>query len=936
MSTLYTVYTYGNGHLVAEVFNAVAMMVGDKSYISVLRLAALCAFAWVLLTVVLKMEPIVMLRWFAGFYFLLNVLIVPKMSVAIEDRLDAPLTQVVDHVPAGLVVFASLTSRIGDSLAQLFDKVFALPDDLQYAKTGYLMGARLAQTLGTMRVTDATFTSNLSRYVKQCVFYDVLLGKYTVKDLYQSSDVWGFVTANASPARAFLYQAENHQEILTCQAGVIRLNQTWSKELNQSATLWGKHLFGANTLNPKALFLSRLPVALGYLTKLSSLTSEKVMQQAMMGDLLRTAVSDYGAQTGSAAAVTRFANARGNNLLRSKFKIVGNEAATWLSTMFNVINVLLYGSFLLIALLLALPMGGQVVKYYVQALLWVQCWPPLYAILNLVMTYSAQSKSLAAVSTLGAPVLNLNTTTGLALVNADMAAYAGYATMLIPFLAWGLVSKGSLAVTALASNVAGLATQAAARASEEATTGNYNFGNLSLDNQTAFNTSRNHFNSNASVQQGMSTVQAADGALLHYTQDGGSVVDARGAISSLGTSINYADAIRSSSMEQSDKALTEGLNQSHQYGEQVSGVLRQLYEVGQHVGHTFSHDNSASLSTSSQFADSLEAYSQRVDEFAHSHGLTTAQAAKVLGQVYAGGELYGQSPKFFKMRVKGELGGKVSFEGMTDAQRNQVYNDAHRFTELHSFRNVVDSVQRAAQDEQLRSNIDNGERIMDNLGTSFEQAANLRQDAVAHLQDAASYREAASFASDHASSINVNMGQQFVEWVAEQPGATGHAMGVAQAETLITQHPEVARSLANDFVQFETSRLAATYHEEGQSPEAIQGAFAQHTKALGGNGLVEQAQAAMKQRVMNQAASTPLAKASSHERPVTDLVQQQFNEAQTRLLEERLNDEAQDYSDKGYAKFATDPSRHDLGRHALRDAKTSVKDFFNIGESDHS
>ncbi|MBY0428303.1 MAG: hypothetical protein K2Q32_03700, partial [Alphaproteobacteria bacterium] len=62
------------------------------------------------------------------------------------------------------------------------------------------------------------------------------------------------------------------------------------------------------------------------------------------------------------------------------------------------------------------------------------------AILNLVMTMGGRTESLASIATAsGAGVaFTLNTYSGLAKVNADMAAFAGFATLAIPIISYGL------------------------------------------------------------------------------------------------------------------------------------------------------------------------------------------------------------------------------------------------------------------------------------------------------------------------------------------------------------------------------------------------------------------------------------------------------------------------------------------------------------------
>lgn len=70
----------------------------------------------------------------------------------------------------------------------------------------------------------------------------------------------------------------------------------------------------------------------------------------------------------------------------------------------------------------------QVLKGYVFALIWLQTWPLLFAILNSAMAYYAKQN--------GVPVV-LSELSQVQLKNSDIATTAGYIAVMIPPLSWG-------------------------------------------------------------------------------------------------------------------------------------------------------------------------------------------------------------------------------------------------------------------------------------------------------------------------------------------------------------------------------------------------------------------------------------------------------------------------------------------------------------------
>ena len=136
------------------------------------------------------------------------------MNIEVIDRITPSQYYHVANVPFGLGFFASVASSVGDSQTQLFEKIYHWPDSSQqpsYSKTGFLMYAKLASDVQAIAVHDPIFAQDLDHFMDQCVFYDILLGKYTLNDLMQTEDIWGFIGSHSpSMARAFQYTDPYH------------------------------------------------------------------------------------------------------------------------------------------------------------------------------------------------------------------------------------------------------------------------------------------------------------------------------------------------------------------------------------------------------------------------------------------------------------------------------------------------------------------------------------------------------------------------------------------------------------------------------------------------------------------------------------------------------------------------------------------------------
>jgi conjugal transfer mating pair stabilization protein TraG len=195
------IFTVGGGDYLVNVFQAVAAWTGNG------RLQEPASGrhghgAWPLrITLAFNQDWRAWINWFLGATLIYSCLMVPRLDVHVTDRLNPSLAPAnVSNVPLGLALMASFTSQVGDYLTGSAEVVFGLPGDLNYSKNGMIYGARLYDATRSLRISDPEFAANLDEHFRQCVFYDVLLGRYSMKELAETSDIWATI-APGSQAR---------------------------------------------------------------------------------------------------------------------------------------------------------------------------------------------------------------------------------------------------------------------------------------------------------------------------------------------------------------------------------------------------------------------------------------------------------------------------------------------------------------------------------------------------------------------------------------------------------------------------------------------------------------------------------------------------------------------------------------------------------------
>ena len=168
----------------------------------------------------------------------------------------------------------------------------------------------------------------------------------------------------------------------------------------------------------------------------------------------------------------------------------------------NVMEALIYAAFIFIIPLAMLPLGWRFIAKWGELVLWINMWPPLYAIVNFIANAAIRSKSLAAASLQTDAGVTIANSVSITNLHADMAAQAGFMTVTVGALAYALIRGGAGSFVHLADHMSGPASAAAARATEDMVSGNYSFGNVSSGNYQANNASSFQENWSPSLNSG--------------------------------------------------------------------------------------------------------------------------------------------------------------------------------------------------------------------------------------------------------------------------------------------------------------------------------------------------------------------------------------------------------------------------------------------------
>ncbi|EPK8499633.1 conjugal transfer mating-pair stabilization protein TraG, partial [Klebsiella pneumoniae] len=732
----------------------------------------------------------------------------------------------VDNVPIGLAIPASLTTRVGNALIQSYEMVFALPDSVTYSKTGMLFGSNLVAKSTDFLSQNPQITTLFSDYVQNCVMGDIFLNhKYSFEELLNSPDPYTLIFANPSPLRGVF---DKNNQFQTCEEASRDLKSALALDTQTGGKTWNyyvRQLFGGKP-NPDLLFSQMIGDSYNYFYS-SGQSAGQIIRQNVTMNALRSGIQSYAARSGDTASLVNIANTSSLEKQRLAQATMGHQALRALPLTQTVIMGIMIGMFpIMVMAAMFNMMTLQVLKGYVFALIWLQTWPLLFAILNSAMAYYAKQN--------GVPVV-LSELSQVQLKNSDIATTAGYIAVMIPPLSWGIVKSMGAAFSSAYSHFSSSGLSATSQAASGVVDGNYSFANMQMENVSGYS-----WGTNSTTSFGQMSRQLANGGMSTQTRDGSMVWDSGGAMSKLPVDINVGRQIASAQQQMAREADVQAESALHGYNSSVTSAWNSLQQFGTNKGNSASTTTGADTTESSQ--DSMarskmwnavvanakannisneESFQQLMDDSAKS---TQGVDLYGSGKWSSGDQLFGKLGKWgtglsAEAGVKGSAGWTHS-SGNTDnvGTSGRESNDSRHDTSSQAAKDFKEASDYFTSRKTTTSgNItdNNASSRVDQFAASLSSAKNSYDQYTSSRTRSHEYSEMASRTESMTGQMNENLTQQFANFVQHR------APQDAEAILTNTSSPEIAaqrEALAREFVKEQVEpRVDAAYQQGRES-----------------------------------------------------------------------------------------------------------------------
>jgi len=780
---VWEIYAYQNADSLFGIFNAAAAIHASSDYMAAVAAVAFCGFAAALIAYAFAPEKLQGWKWLATVLLVFAVLIVPRVTVGIVDKTGGSPVKVVANVPFGVAMLGSVTSTIGHTLTGLFETAFqvipgagALPSELTYEKNGLMFGNRLIRDTGNVVFQDPNFRTDLINYIHNCTMYDLIDGTVDPGTFSSSDDVWALM-GTPNPARfSTITGGGGAVTVDTCPNVYTNLNGRLPAQITR---IQGKLAFQLNPTLPSAAATAAIAgqIQQAYL-KNSIATAAATAADLIRQNAVLNAINDtsniIGQKVNDPASMV---------LAVGRAQAVAQQNATWLNygkvaeqalpVFRNVIEAITYALFPLFVLLLLLTSGRETMiafKGYAAILIWIQLWPPLYAVLNYMASiYAAYDLAAAADLGTGAKALSLQTASTIYSRAISGEAIVGYLAISIPFIAWAALKRMENFGTALVGGLSGLQ-GILSGSTGSAAVGNVNMGNVAMDqlqlapNRTsAFMSSWQNDLTGNTVSSNALTGRTAV-SLLRNQGFASRVVSMRVSEQDVTEASRQADAARS-------EAVSASTERSAVLADTFSRGLAKLRSVRSSGGTT--------SSSFEQMGETLNRLDQISKSVASSTGLTQSQVAQIA--FGASGHL-GVNTAVAGAEIQARAGKNYS-SGISAAQQKVL--NALTQEQVAEFKQFGDRVSR---DSSIVDSFASDSREGQEMSSRLSSATSRAKRADATYSERTAFAERLSSARDRGESISVDIAQDphnlemFLRYAERYGGNSAAALSMFDAE----------------------------------------------------------------------------------------------------------------------------------------------------------
>lgn len=851
----FEIFAYWSTSELVTLFNAIAALTNSSDFLSLLRLLGIIGILSVALVVLgggLRMDHT--WRWVMMAALFHGMLLIPKATVVIIDRTSSGAPPyVVANVPVGIASVISTTTKIGDFLTTAFETVFSLPNEVQFRKSGTLFGARVVRNLLMARSGSPVLSANMTDFIRECVYPELATGYIHSQDLVREQDLWNFLNGRTNIAR--------YVEIRQIPSGTMMLPMTCPDAYTTLTTQINTVVNTAindlsNVLNPtvpvamrQALTQNQIVTAANLYTGISS-SAPEIMRQGIIMNQFLDAQYNIPAQVGNtASAASSLAVVQSIRSTSESYRVMATAGQQVMPKVRNVIEMVLYAlaPLTLFMIIIMGHFGFSALGMYIKCLLWIQLWPPLYAVLNFIMTMYS-SKEALAVANGGMSMHTIGYLNNMMV--SDQAIAGMIAVVGVPTISWMLVNGMALGASAFASAIGSPAGAEAARFAAAASQGNINMGQAGIDNQTMYqHQEQPNYHQGAPVLYGT----AANGIQSTTFANGEQAFSSALIRHNTSMRMTFGERMSNTFQQQAESSLTVSAGEMITSAQNYAAGLQQSFDFVRSHGDSERLGTQTGTTSQIGFNESVSRAEQITNDFARNHNLSQKQGAEIIG--YASALI--KNPKAIEKLLPIAIEASAKVAGSSTAQADQTLKSAISYLQKDGYADALNHVEQAARNTSFDSADESARRAMAGINSSFTESRTHADTSSAQFQQSEAYRELAGQLKESSGAFEGSMFAPFMRWMGSQYNSyLGRNFDGATVMEMAEKNPELLIPFLDSFYKQHMEPIVNANAPHLNSPEDIRRFFSEQSQMLGGATSVRNFHAGARTTVSGMAGST--------------------------------------------------------------------------------
>ncbi len=494
----YTIYAYGSGYIMVGILKSIASVVASGGFSLILKSVVLIGFVIIFLQMIItsfKVSPHrSLVKYFAAVLVIYSALLIPKVNVYVYDTVNNTTSNatVVNNVPWGIGAIASYFSDFQYYMTTSIEQAFSTPNTIDLTNAGMGFALTSQNIVDGVQIDDPYLFQSFTQYVYNCVLPGISAGGLSSQALTQAgmsvtgtgdttNSLLGYMASYTDGAGANLLTTEYSR---SDPSGVTTTCGTQTGDIQTSFTNYatndaGPQIAGALGMT-YATFANEYGLVNSSIYSMSSNAEQEIIQMMTVNQYSQAMI-----QSANLAGVNPTQLAYGSALaqrnMSDSFSISGQMAGKYMPVVYGIFSALFLAFSLFLIILMALPIGVNYLKMYMELGLFLAVWPTLMAVYNYIIDLIIQQQ-FSYIATQG---YSLNSAHTVNTFIATQLGWMGYLSWGVPMMAYALVTGSTYAMVGAISSMDSAGKKASGAAAAQAESGNVNLGNDSLSNYNA-------------------------------------------------------------------------------------------------------------------------------------------------------------------------------------------------------------------------------------------------------------------------------------------------------------------------------------------------------------------------------------------------------------------------------------------------------------------